>query len=183
MSPVGVKRETKKVERKMAELQATLLRLQAPEVESYLVGDQLQLANAAELDLTTPGIQLPEMKQFVWDEAKERWVQPEMVDVETYRGGYESPEAYREAISGWNRDLLRKMASPTQSPEIAAVLKARTGRRVWNAKKEDIVNAMVEVAAHARTPMSKRCLPRRVQHLSSYRLRDYSKTKPAGCNS
>ena len=30
MSPVGVKRETKKVERKMEELQATLLRLQAP---------------------------------------------------------------------------------------------------------------------------------------------------------
>ena len=153
MSPVGVKRETKKVERKMEELQATLLRLQAPEVESYLVGDQLQLAMQSQqsLDLFASDIELPALKQFVWDEAKERWVQPEMVDVETYRGGYESPEAYREAISGWNRDLLRKMASPTESPEIAAVLKARTGRRVWNAKKEDIVNAMVEVAARKNT--------------------------------
>ena len=161
MSPVGVKRETKKVERKMEELQATLLRLQAPEVEPYLVGDQLKIAlggraNEGPGQIEIPGtdrttVNLPALKKFVFDEAKGRWVEPEMVDVETYRGGYESPEAYREAISGWNRDLLRKMASPTESPEIAAVLKARTGRRVWNAKKEDIVNAMVEVAARQNT--------------------------------
>ena len=62
-------------------------------------------------------------------------------------GGYPSLEAYRQDISGWNRDILRGMASPSNSPEVAAILKARTGRRVWNAKKSDIVDALVELAS------------------------------------
>ena len=159
MTPEGVKRETKKVERNIEQLEATLLRLQAPEVTPVLVGEQLQLAMQQSLDLTTPGIELPAMKQFVWDEAKERWVQPEMVDVETYRGGYGSPEAYREVLMGMNRDVLRNMARPNMqpdgtwkgSPEVSAILKARTGRRVDRAKKEDIVNAMVELSVRRNT--------------------------------
>lgn len=151
MTTRGARTETNKAQAEIKQLEATVLRLQAPEVESYLVGDQLQLAMQQSLGLTVPDIELPAMKQFVWDEAKERWVQPEMVDVETYQGGYESPEAYGEALMGMNRDVLRAMASPTQSPEVAAVLKARTGRRVWNAKKEDIVNALVEVAVRRNT--------------------------------
>ena len=65
---------------------------------------------------------------------------------EKVTGGYKTMEAYREDLMGWNRDLLRKMANPTNSPEIAALIKARTGRRVYAAKKADIVDAFVELA-------------------------------------
>jgi len=35
---------------------------------------------------------------------------------------------------------------PDSSPEVAALVKARTGRRVWQAKKQDIIDALVEIS-------------------------------------
>tara|TARA_R100000781_G_scaffold24059_3_gene17798 strand:+ start:11 stop:2782 length:2772 start_codon:yes stop_codon:yes gene_type:complete len=58
-----------------------------------------------------------------------------------------SPEQvtyYRELLSELGRDDLRSIASPSNSPEVAAIVKQRTGRRVWSAKKQDIINAFVE---------------------------------------
>ena len=58
-----------------------------------------------------------------------------------------SPEQvtyYRELLSELGRDDLRQIASPSNSPEVAAIVKQRTGRRVWSAKKQDIINGFVE---------------------------------------
>ncbi len=58
-----------------------------------------------------------------------------------------SPEQvtyYRELLSELGRDDLRSIASPSNSPEVAAIVKQRTGRRVWSAKKQDIINGFVE---------------------------------------
>ena len=58
-----------------------------------------------------------------------------------------SPEQvtyYRELLSELGRDDLRSIASPSNSPEVAAIVKQRTGRRVWSAKKQDIINAFSE---------------------------------------
>ena len=57
----------------------------------------------------------------------------------------EEIDNYREFLSSLNRDDLRPIAGPSKSPEVAAIVKQRTGRRVWEAKKIDIINAFVEV--------------------------------------
>ena len=57
----------------------------------------------------------------------------------------EEVDNYREFLSSLTRDDLRPIAGPTKSPEVAAIVKQRTGRRVWDAKKIDIINAFVEV--------------------------------------
>ena len=51
---------------------------------------------------------------------------------------------YKNELSRLGRDDLRTLAAPTNNPEIAAIVKARTGRRVWQAKKQDIVDAFGE---------------------------------------
>jgi hypothetical protein len=61
-------------------------------------------------------------------------------------GGYQTPDDYRSALQGWNRDQLRRLAMPQSSPEVAALVQARTGRRVWQAKKSDIIDALVELS-------------------------------------
>ena len=38
------------------------------------------------------------------------------------------------------------MAAPKENPELAAIVKVRTGKRVWSAKKGDIIDAFVELA-------------------------------------
>lgn len=60
--------------------------------------------------------------------------------------GYRTPDDYRNALEGWNRDQLRRLSMPNSSPEVAALVMARTGRRVWSAKKSDIIDALVELA-------------------------------------
>jgi hypothetical protein len=60
--------------------------------------------------------------------------------------GYETSSDYRNALESWNRDQLRRVAMPDSSPEVAALVKARTGRRVWQAKKSDIIDALVELS-------------------------------------
>jgi len=62
-------------------------------------------------------------------------IQPPSPDQVTY---------YRELLSELGRDDLRQIASPSNSPEVAAIVKQRTGRRVWSAKKQDIINAFSE---------------------------------------
>ena len=58
-----------------------------------------------------------------------------------------SPEQvtyYRELLSEVGSVDLRNMARPGNSPEVAAIVKLRTGRRVDASKKQDIINAFVE---------------------------------------
>jgi len=130
------------------ELEAARLQVSNQSAEPFTaasVGDQLAMELQDSLDLNTaPDIQLPGLEKFEFDEATGMW-RPKKAD-----GGYPSLEAYRDDISGWNRDLLRGMASPENSPQIAALVKARTGRRVWAAKKQDIVDALVEYAGRTK---------------------------------
>jgi hypothetical protein len=58
-----------------------------------------------------------------------------------------SPEQvtyYRELLSEVGSVDLRNMARPGNSPEVAAIVKLRTGRRVDASKKQDIIDAFVE---------------------------------------
>lgn len=138
----GSKRLLNKAQKELDAAQAQVSNLSAEPLRAESVGDQLALSLQQSLDLAPEsGIELPPILDYDWDEAAEMW-RPRKG-----QGGYPSLEAYREDISGWNRDILRGMASPTFSPEVAAILKARTGRRVWNAKKSDIVDALVEYAS------------------------------------
>ena len=131
-----------------AELEAARMQLSnitADPLKAENVGEQLGLALQQSLDLAPEsGIELPPIRDMEWDEATEMW-RPSRTE-----GGYPSLDAYRQDISGWNRDILRGMSSPNNSPEVAAILKARTGRRVWNAKKADIVDALVEYASRTK---------------------------------
>ena len=87
---------------------------------------QMQLSSEAQLQL-----------------ASERWRTREEA---TSEFGYQTPSDYRNALESWNRDQLRRLAMPDSSPEVAALVKARTGRRVWQAKKSDIIDALVELS-------------------------------------
>jgi hypothetical protein len=73
----------------------------------------------------------------------ERWRDREQAAAEF---GYRTPDDYREALGGWGREQLRKLAMPESSPDVAALVLARTGRRVWQAKKADIIDALVEIS-------------------------------------
>jgi hypothetical protein len=133
ITPRGAKGQITKVQRELAmaeqQLQAVQQRLAAPET---LVGQQLEMALPQQLGLDlSPEIPLPPL---------------EMVARGPGEYGYRTPDDYRSALEGWPRDLLRRLAMPDSSPEVAALLKARTGRRVWGAKKSDIIDALVELS-------------------------------------
>ena len=100
----------------------------------------MRLDQQIELDLTEPGPELPEIKDMTWDEEAGVW------KADRVEGGYASAAAYRNDLEAFPRDLLRKMAAPKENPELAAIVKARTGKRVWSAKKSDIIDAFVELA-------------------------------------
>ena len=152
----GAKRILNKANKELELARIEVSNLSAEPFTPASVGDQLALElqtvrlGQIELDLDPkakverPEIQLPSLEKFEFDEATGMW-RPKKVD-----GGYPSLEAYRDDISGWNRDLLRGMASPENSPQIAALVKARTGRRVWAAKKQDIIDALVEYASRTK---------------------------------
>ena len=138
----GSKRLLNKAQKELDAATAQVNILNDEPLKAENVGEQLALTLQQSLDLAPEsGIELPPIRDMEWDEATEMW-RPSKNE-----GGYPSLEAYRQDISGWNRDILRGMASPSNSPEVAAILKARTGRRVWNAKKSDIVDALVELAS------------------------------------
>ena len=100
----------------------------------------MRLDQQIELDLAEPGPELPEIKDMTWDEEAGVW------KADRVEGGYASAAAYRNDLEAFPRDLLRKMAAPKENPELAAIVKARTGKRVWSAKKSDIIDAFVELA-------------------------------------
>ena len=131
-----------------ADLQAAQLEVSNLSAEPFVaanVGEQLAMELQDSLDLNArPAIELPSLERFEWDEATGMW------RTKKAELGYPSLEAYRDDISGWNRALLSVLASPTDNPQVAALVKARTGRRVWAAKKQDIVDALVEVASRTR---------------------------------
>jgi hypothetical protein len=133
ITPRGAKGQVTRVQRELQlaqqQVQTIQMRLQAPEV---LVGQQLEMALPQQLGLNLADeAPLPPIPQSI------------------QRGteyGYQTPDDYRAALQGWPRDLLRRLAMPDSSPEVAALVKARTGRRVWQAKKQDIIDALVELA-------------------------------------
>jgi hypothetical protein len=133
ITPRGAKGQLTRVQRELAmaeqQLQAVQQRLAAPET---LVGDQLEMTLPQQLGLNlAPEIELPPMA---------------MVARGPGEYGYRTPDDYRSALEGWPRDLLRRLAMPDSSPEVAALVKARTGRRVWSAKRSDIIDALVELS-------------------------------------
>ena len=150
LTPTGAKRLVNKIQKQLDTAQMEVDRLQnaARDQKQTLIGDQLRLeleGSQLGLDLTDE-VTLPKMEDYEFIEQPDGtgvWRRQQTVDE---RGGYESPEAYRADLMGWNRDFLRKFANPTNNPEVAAIVKARTGRRVYQAKKGDIVEAFVELA-------------------------------------
>jgi hypothetical protein len=133
LTPRGAKGQLTRVQRELAmaeqQLQAVQQRLAAPET---LVGEQLEMTLQQQLGLNlAPDIELPPLA---------------MVARGPGEYGYRSPDDYRSALEAWPRDLLRQLALPDSSPEVAALVKARTGRRVWGAKKSDIIDSLVELS-------------------------------------
>lgn len=122
-------KQTKALEAAQQELQALQQRTTKPEV---LVGDQLELAMTQQLGIDFA--ETPALKTF--DEVAQSKV----------LSGYKTPAEYRDALMQFPRDVLRGMTSPTNSPRVAGFVKARTGRRVWQAKKQDIIDALVELS-------------------------------------
>jgi len=164
LTATGAKRLTNKIQQQLDAARGEMQRLEVDPAAPVLVGDQLSM------DLSTP----PAMRQLdaLAEEATpntfdqiDQLVQEgktALVDMEfdeqfgVFRPagaeigqGYSSVAEYKSDLMGWPRELLRRMNAPEQSGDggmIAAILKARTGRRIWSAKKEDIVDAMVEFA-------------------------------------
>lgn len=134
ITPVGAKRLLTKAQKQLDEAQQTLTRIQARSQQPQaLVGQQLELTLNQQLALDLADeVQLPPIREIA------------APNVSKY--GYRSEADYRDALGGWTRDQLRRLAMPQSSPEVAAIVKARTGRRVWQAKKQDIIDALAEWA-------------------------------------
>lgn len=133
LTPTGAKRLLSKAQKELAAAQQEVQTIQGrTRVPESLVGDQLemQLPQQLGLDLADE-IALPPLREMTATGSEY---------------GYRTPDDYRSALQGWPRDLLRRLAMPDSSPEIAALVKARTGRRVWQAKKSDIIDALVEMS-------------------------------------
>ena len=133
IKPLGAKRMIGKLQKELALAQQQVVTIEARgRVSEALVGDQLQLRieQQGQLDLTTQP-QLPPLEAMTRTASEY---------------GYQTPDDYRSALQGWSRDQLRRLAMPDSSPEVAALVKARTGRRVWSAKKQDIIDALVEIS-------------------------------------
>lgn len=146
LSATGAKRKLNPLTAELEQLQVSASRLQQKPAQPFLVGDQLNLAmdqqTVMELFPRTE-IEMPAFFDMEWDEVSG------MYRTSKSPSGYASVDAYREALKKFPRDLLRKMNAPLEvsgDGRIAAILKARTGRRVWSAKKDDIIDAMIEFA-------------------------------------
>lgn len=133
LTPTGAKRLLTRAQKELDTAQQKVTSLQArSRVPETLVGDQLEMALPQQLGLNLADeIQLPPFQDLA-STASEY--------------GYRTPDDYRNALQGWNRDQLRRLAMPDSSPEVAALVKARTGRRVWGAKKQDIIDALIEIS-------------------------------------
>jgi len=133
ITPRGAKGQITKVQRQLEAAQAQLRTVQQRiAVPETTVGQQLELTLQQQLGLDlSPEIPLPPLAE---------------VTRVASEFGYRTPADYRAALEGWPRDLLRRLSMPDSSPEVAALVKARTGRRVWQAKKGDIIDALVELS-------------------------------------
>ena len=133
ITPRGAKGQITKVQRQLEMAQSQLMAIQQRiAVPETTVGQQLELVMQQQLGLDlSPDIPLPPLAE-VTRTASEY--------------GYRTPDDYRTALQAWPRELLRRLAMPDSSPEVAALVKARTGRRVWQAKKSDIIDALVEIS-------------------------------------
>jgi hypothetical protein len=133
VTPVGAKRMLGKVQKELDLAQAQLKAIEArARVPESLVGDQLELRINQQMQLDLAGdVPLPPFQEITRGASEY---------------GYRTPDDYRDALNGWNRDQLRRLAMPDSSPEVAALVKANTGRRVWQAKKSDIIDALVEIS-------------------------------------
>jgi len=143
LTPTGAKRLVTKAEQRIATATQDVARLSAEPELPVLVGDQLDLAMDYQTALEfseTPS--LPPFQDVEWDEAAGMYRLP----LADGTSGYKTVEAYKEALQQFPRDTLRKMVAPQQSADVAAIVKARTGRRVWSTKKDDIISALVEYA-------------------------------------
>lgn len=131
LTPRGAKGLLTKAQRELGAAQAQLRTIQQRiDVPETTVGRQLEITLQQQLGLDlSQEIPLPPLPQIT--RAASEY-------------GYRTPGDYRAALEGWPRDLLRRLAMPNSSPEVAAILKANTGRRVWQAKKSDIIDALVE---------------------------------------
>ena len=133
VTETGAKRLVTKEKKALEAAQAQLDEIQARTAEpEKLVGDQLELSISQQMamDLT----EAPRMKTF--DEIAQSKV----------RSGYRNAAEYRDALNQFPRDVLRGMTAPGQSPRVAQLVKSRTGRRIWSAKKSDIIDALVELS-------------------------------------
>ena len=133
ITDVGAKRLLTKAQKELADAQAQVTAMQGrARVPESLVGDQLQLRIDQQMALDLQGpIKLPPFQELTKTASEY---------------GYKTADDYRTALTGWKRDQLRNLAAPANSPEVAALVKARTGRRVWQAKKQDIIDALVEIS-------------------------------------
>ena len=151
----GAKRILNRANKELEELAIRSKALQDQPVENLLVGDQLDIAfgpRQMDLDLAVPETVLPDFQDMVWDEGAGRYRnanfmananRPDSV-------GYASVEDYRNALNEFPRDLLRSITAPKEISGdggiTAAIVKARTGRRVWSAKKSDVIDGLIELA-------------------------------------
>lgn len=135
VTPTGAKRMISKVQKELALAQQQVDAINARgRVPEALVGDQLQLRIEEQEVAATQVPEEVQMPPF------------EQITRSGSEYGYKTPDDYRTALQGWTRDQLRRLSMPESSPDVAALVKARTGRRVWQAKKADIIDALVEVA-------------------------------------
>jgi hypothetical protein len=133
LTATGARRLLKQAQQELEAAQAALRSIEErARVPEALVGDQLNLHLEQQLALDmTPEVQLPPIREITRSASEY---------------GYATAEDYRAALQSWNRDQLRRLTMPESSPEVAALVKARTGRRVWSAKKADLIDALVEMA-------------------------------------
>ena len=126
---VGTKRAITKEKRALEAAQQELLDIQQRTAEpEVLAGDQLELAVS---------------RQMVMDMADEPVLRPFSEVAQSQEiAGYKTPQDYRNALAQTPRDTLRAAAAPGTNPEVAAIVRLRTGRRVWQAKKSDIIDAL-----------------------------------------
>jgi hypothetical protein len=132
ITPTGAKRMLTKAQKELAAAQEQVKGIEGRQrLPESLVGDQLEMNIDQQLGLNLADeVQLPPIREITRPGSEY---------------GYQTPDEYRSALQGWNRDQLRKLAMPQSSPEVAALVKAMTGRRVWQAKKSDIIDALVEI--------------------------------------
>jgi len=129
LTPSGAKGQLTRVQNELADAkqQLNLAQMSMAQPEGR-VGDQLDLMVWQQSDLSLePTVavvfQPPTPREFL---------------------SWNTPEGYRGALERMDRDAVRRLAMPEVNPEVAAMVRARTGKRAWASKKADIIDVLVE---------------------------------------